>query len=211
MLARREARSFGIALLFILSSCKKTEPVQQVAPTETGPIVVASSSASASVEPSASAMASAAPSASASASASTAPTSTEANVGLIGHQGGYAPEHFMTGRPVHVPLVRQGTINVAGKLPMEVVRRIVRQRFGMFRACYEDGLKRNPILKGGITVKFVIGRDGDVIMAQDGGSDLPDANVVGCVVSAFKSALYPKPEEGIVVVSFPLTFSPSDE
>jgi len=214
----RGARSFGIALFSILCACKKTEPVQQVAPTETGVIAVASSAPSASAIASASASAEPEPIASIAplASASAAPN-VSATSGLTG--AGHAPEDGMfrngrdrlPGRHQVVPAIRVGTITVTGKLPMEVVRRIVRQHLSMFRACYEDGLKRNPSVQGRITTKYVIGQDGDVVTAQDGGSDLPDANVVQCVVNRFKTFAYPKPEGGVVLVSFPLVFSPSDE
>ena len=116
----------------------------------------------------------------------------------------------MTGHPIKAPVIRQETITVTGKLPMEVVRRVVRQHFATFRTCYEDGLRKNPDLHGRISAKFVIGQEGTVAVAQDGGSDLPDSNVVQCVVQAFKTFTYPKPEGGIVIVVFPLVFSPSE-
>jgi hypothetical protein len=204
MLGERGARSFGIALFFILSSsCKKTEPVQQVAPTETGLIVVASSAPSASASTIASVEIAPEPIASAAPSIDVG--------GVIGHQAGYAPERFMIGRPMKTPAVRMGTITVNGRLPMEVVRRVARQGLGRFRACYEEGLRRNPSLQGRVTTKYVIGRDGNVVVAQDGGSDLPDANVVQCIIQTFKTLNYPKPELGIATVAVPITFSPEGD
>ena len=43
-----------------------------------------------------------------------------------------------------------------GRLPPEVIQRIVRQSFGRFRLCYEDVLKTNPKASGRVTIKFVI-------------------------------------------------------
>ena len=103
---------------------------------------------------------------------------------------------------------RFGGYSVSGRLPPEVIQRIVRQNFGRFRACYEDGLRTNPSLQGRVTVRFVIGRDGAVSNASDGGSDLPDAGVVACVVRAFRGLSFPQPEGGIVTVTYPITFSP---
>mgnify|MGYP006314362019 FL=1 len=57
-----------------------------------------------------------------------------------------------------------------GRLPPEVIQRIVRQNFGRFRLCYENGLRNNPTLSGRVSVKFVIDRSGAVSTAQDGGS-----------------------------------------
>jgi hypothetical protein len=103
--------------------------------------------------------------------------------------------------------LRQGMVTVRGDLPTEVIQRIVRQNFGRFRLCYELGLRSNAALSGRVTVKFVIDRTGAVTVASDGGSDLPDASVVQCVVRAFGSLSFPSPSSGIVVVLFPIEFS----
>jgi hypothetical protein len=115
------------------------------------------------------------------------------------------------GGPGHVskaPKIRIGDNTVTGRLPPEVVQRIVRQNYGRFRQCYENGLSRNPNLTGRVTARFVIGREGSVTNAQNGGSDLPDSGVVSCVVSAFYALSFPTPENGIVTVSYPIMFSP---
>jgi len=79
-----------------------------------------------------------------------------------------------------------GTTQVVnGRLPPEVIQRVVRQNFGRFRLCYETGLRGNPNLQGRVGVRFVIGRDGSVSQAANGGSDMPDSNVVSCVTRAF--------------------------
>jgi hypothetical protein len=103
--------------------------------------------------------------------------------------------------------LRQGTVTVRGDLPTEVIQRIVRQNFGRFRLCYEVALRTNPTLDGRVSVKFVIDRTGAVTTASDGGSDLPDAGVVQCVVRSFSSLSFPSPSSGIVVVVFPIEFS----
>ena len=106
------------------------------------------------------------------------------------------------------PRMRQGDSIVTGRLPPEVVQRIVRQNFGRFRLCYEGGLAQNPNLTGRVAVRFAISGDGSVSTAQNGGSDLPDSKVIGCVVSAFYGLSFPKPENGIVTVTYPIMFSP---
>ncbi len=97
---------------------------------------------------------------------------------------------------------------VSGHIPPEVVQRIVRQNYGRFRMCYENGLRSNPNLSGRVTTRFVIGRDGSVANASNGGSDLADPGVVSCVVSAFYGLSFPTPENGVVTVSYPIAFSP---
>ncbi|MEI9953189.1 MAG: AgmX/PglI C-terminal domain-containing protein [Pseudomonadota bacterium] len=113
--------------------------------------------------------------------------------------------------PGHVskaPRIRAGGETVSGHLPPEVVQRIVRQNYGRFRLCYENGLRTNPNLTGRVSARFVIGREGSVTNVQNGGSDMPDSGVVSCVVSAFYGLSFPTPEAGIVKVSYPIMFSP---
>ena len=110
---------------------------------------------------------------------------------------------------VRVPHVGQvGSTDVSGRLPSEVVQRIVRQNYGRFRMCYENGLRGNPNLSGRVTARFVIGRDGAVANVANGGSDLPDSGVVACVVQAFYGLSFPTPDNGVVRVSYPIMFSP---
>lgn len=108
------------------------------------------------------------------------------------------------------PSVRMGATTVTGRLPPEVIQRIVRMNFGRFRACYESGLKKDPTLTGKVTVKFVIDREGAVSEASDGGSDLPDKAVVACVVRAFQGMSFPQPEGGVVRVTYPIVFAPTN-
>jgi hypothetical protein len=99
---------------------------------------------------------------------------------------------------------------VNGRLPPEVIQRIVRQNFGRFRLCYEKGLDKEPALEGRIATKFVIDKAGNVTTASDGGSDLPDASVVKCVTDGFAKLQFPQPESGIVTVIYPIIFTPGD-
>ncbi|MGE0324531.1 MAG: AgmX/PglI C-terminal domain-containing protein [Polyangiaceae bacterium] len=140
-------------------------------------------------------------------------------VGTIGHGGGkcnggdcqgFGSSHGI-GQGTHTVKdikVRPGGTTVSGHIPPEVVQRIVRQNYGRFRMCYENGLRSNPNLQGRVTVRFVIGADGAVSNASNGGSDLPDAGAVGCVVRSFYSLSFPSPESGIVTVVYPIMFSP---
>jgi hypothetical protein len=107
-----------------------------------------------------------------------------------------------------VPVLHPSNTIVSGRLPPEVIQRVVRQNFGRFRFCYEQGLTRNPNLEGRVSVRFVIGRDGAVSNVADGGSNLPDAAVHSCVLQSFYALGFPSPEAGIVTVSYPIQFQP---
>jgi Ca-activated chloride channel family protein len=107
------------------------------------------------------------------------------------------------------PKIRNGTASVSGGLPPEVVQRIVRQNFGRFRLCYENGLRTNPNLQGDLEVRFAITPAGEASNVHHAKSELADANVVMCVVAAFNGLSFPQPEGGVVVnVLYPLTFEP---
>ena len=123
----------------------------------------------------------------------------------FGHTGGV----LGSGHRVKAPNMRpDGETKVGGRLPPEVIQRVVRQNFGRFRMCYQNGLQSNPNLQGRVSVRFVIGTDGAVGSAANGGSDLPDSAVVSCIVHAFYGVSFPQPEDGIVTVTYPIMFTP---
>lgn len=106
------------------------------------------------------------------------------------------------------PVMRMAGTSVSGRIPPGVIQRIVRNNYGRFRACYQSGLRNNPSLQGRVMVRFVIARDGRV-QGASGGGDLPDNGVVSCVARSFGSLSFPRPENGIVTVSYGLAFSPT--
>lgn len=108
------------------------------------------------------------------------------------------------------PQVKVGATTVAGRLPPEVIQRIVRQNFGRFRLCYDAGLRKNPNLQGTVSIKFTINREGAAVDAT-GEGDMPDADVVRCVSRAFEGLQFPSPEGGIVNVTYPIRFTPGDD
>lgn len=138
------------------------------------------------------------------------------NIGTLGHGAGtgtgqgFGSGHGRLGgaHKTKAPKVRMGATTVSGRLPPEVIQRIVRQNYGRFRMCYEQGLAKNPNLEGRVSVRFVIGRDGSVSNVSNGGSDIPDSSVVQCVVRAYYGLSFPQPEGGIVTVVYPIMFSP---
>lgn len=129
------------------------------------------------------------------------------------------PEDGSTSPPGPPPRMRVGEPGISGRLPPEVIQRIVRASFRDLRKCYEEGLRRDPNLAGRIKVRFVIDRDGSVTKASEvapqGGSPsspasarMPDRAVVSCVLDEFKKIIFPRPEGGIVNVVYPIQFSP---
>jgi hypothetical protein len=89
-----------------------------------------------------------------------------------------------------------------------VIQRTVRQNFGRFRFCYEQGLAQNPSLEGRVGVRFVIDRTGGVSTASPEPGGMPDSTVARCVAQAFYGLSFPPPDGGIVTVSYPIMFTP---
>jgi len=126
------------------------------------------------------------------------------NIGTIG--GGFGRDAGS-----HSPRVVTGSTTVNGRLPPEVVQRIVRRNMGRFKYCYQQGLVRDPSLSGKVAVKFVIDTKGEVTTAtRDASTTLTDAAVVACITRAFQSLSFPEPEGGIVVVTYPIVFQPGE-
>jgi hypothetical protein len=95
-----------------------------------------------------------------------------------------------------------------GRIPPEAIQSTVRAHFDAFRKCYETGLTTQPDLAGTVKVAFTIGKDGKTLDAAGGASTLPNTDVVDCIVGEFRTLTYPKNEDGIVTVVYPIEFSP---
>ncbi len=118
--------------------------------------------------------------------------------------GGVTPPSTRGGWPVASP-----------RLAPEIIQRTIRGQFAEFRACYEQGLGRDPHLQGAVTVRFVIDRSGHVAEAAPvdspkGAPRMPDRVVEACVASAFSRLQFQAPEGGIVTVFYPINFNPGE-
>ncbi|HKQ68723.1 MAG TPA: AgmX/PglI C-terminal domain-containing protein [Polyangiaceae bacterium] len=115
----------------------------------------------------------------------------------------------LRGHTTKGPILRTaGDLELNGRIPAEVIQRVVRSNFGRFRNCYENGLRDNPSLSGRVVTRFAVDQRGAVSMAADGGSSLPSASVVQCVVRSFYSLSFPEHQGGVVTVVYPLSLQP---
>ncbi len=146
------------------------------------------------------------------------------NTGLIGKGGGGGTGSGygrgagagFGGRGSSVPIVRQGKATVEGALDKDIIRRIVRAHINEIRYCYNQGLARDPSLRGRVEVQFTINEAGKVPTAVVASTTLKDASVGTCVAQAVKRWTFPKPKGGNVVVTYPFVLetdgpSPSGE
>jgi len=110
----------------------------------------------------------------------------------------------------YVKMIETGT-DIQGKLPPEIVKRIVRANFPRFRACYQQGLKKDPDLSGTVSTSFVIDSTGAVDNVTLGKGTMKDTQVAECVRGVFKTLSFPEPEAGKVKVTYPIDFHNDDE
>lgn len=101
-----------------------------------------------------------------------------------------------------------GSIN--GRLPPETIQKVVRAHYGVFRQCYEEGLRRDGSLSGKIITRFIVERDGTVQRAKVDCTTLHDEAAVRCIVSAYRDLVFPSPGNGVVTVVYPIMFPPGD-
>ena len=107
-----------------------------------------------------------------------------------------------------LPTLRMGATTVNGRLPAEVIQRIVRQNFGRFRLCYENALREAPDLAGSVVIDFVIDPKGRVTSSKvSTESTLPDEGMRSCVARGMGNLSFPQPEGGVVKVTYPVTFA----
>ena len=105
------------------------------------------------------------------------------------------------------PRVRLGAMQVSGPLPPEVIQRLIRQRFENFDVCYQRGRRANPSLAGVIETTFVIDSSGKMVnVNESAATNLPDRDVVTCVMGELRTISFPAPEGTSVKVSCPLIF-----
>jgi TonB family protein len=103
-----------------------------------------------------------------------------------------------------------GKTVIRGALDKDIIRRVVRQHINQVRHCYNQGLVRNPALRGRVAVQFTIGGTGKVPMAVVSETSVKDAKVGNCIAKAVRRWKFPKPAGGgTVMVTYPFVLNPS--
>ncbi|MEL6178623.1 MAG: AgmX/PglI C-terminal domain-containing protein [Myxococcota bacterium] len=98
----------------------------------------------------------------------------------------------------------------SGIVDRNAVSAVINRRRGALVSCYERELKKNPNLKGKITVRFTIGTAGRVTSSSVASSSLSSSAVGSCVASRIRGWRFPKPEGGSVSVSKSFVFAPGN-
>lgn len=90
-------------------------------------------------------------------------------------------------------------------LSKEEVDRVVKARAGVFKACYQKELNRQPGLGGKLVIHFVIAADGSVKNASTQGGTLRNDGVESCVKSNIMRLKFPA--KGGAIVNYPFVFT----
>lgn len=101
-----------------------------------------------------------------------------------------------------------GASSASPVLDKDSVRQVIRDRYTEIRACYEPQLKRQPNLKGTVIARFMIGEDGSVASVDMTSSKLPSTKVVDCVGQVFSTMKFPRPANGMILITYPIQLMP---
>lgn len=104
------------------------------------------------------------------------------------------------------PSLRWGLPTVKGGLDPAIIRRVLRRNQNQLRYCYEQQLAKKPTLSGLLVLKVTIDADGKVATASSAGVN---KELEACVTTRAKTWLFPKPQDGTVSVTQPITFVPA--
>jgi len=92
----------------------------------------------------------------------------------------------------------------------EDIRVVIRSHIHEVKSCFERGLTKQPQLQGKVIVKFTIAPSGEVPRAIVHDSTIANSDVEECILTAVRSWVFPKPQTGIQVVTYPFTLLSAD-
>jgi len=84
----------------------------------------------------------------------------------------------------------------------------VRARMGLIKNCYENALKRNPNLKGKLTIRFTILETGGIADITTALNSIGSPEVASCIINTMRTWRTQFRPSGPVTVEYPFVFSP---
>lgn len=107
--------------------------------------------------------------------------------------------------------VIKGSVNCVGKLEEAVADPVIDPLMGGMTACYNTALVTQPELSGNLTIRAVLGPQGEHMEPPrvQAGPDLSDQALIDCVAALLPALTYPPLGEGNTAVCLhPILFSP---
>ena len=121
---------------------------------------------------------------------------------LAGATGGSGA---VSGVPVSVP---SRPTRVQGSIDRDLVAKVINESVGQMRACYERALLRDPSLGAGkVLLEWTIDSAGDVSEVRTKLATLKSSETVSCLLDLLRTLKFPKPNGGVVIVSYPVLFN----
>lgn len=102
--------------------------------------------------------------------------------------------------------VRTGSLGEEGGLGSinhQAVAGVFARRKGAIKACYEKELRRNPDLKGRITLRFTIGTSGRITNISVSQNTTGDDAIASCIIDRVQSWKFDPPSGGAVTFTYP--------
>lgn len=117
----------------------------------------------------------------------------------------------LTRHTIEGPVVDVGPPKIIGSLDKELIRRVIRSHMNQVKFCYESELTHNQKLEGRVQVQFLIGTTGSVVASVVQNSTLGSVQTESCIANAVRRWEFPKPQNGVVSVSYPFVLKTAGE
>jgi outer membrane biosynthesis protein TonB len=138
-----------------------------------------------------------------------------------GGQGGAASiGDLATGGGGNVGLGPKTEVRVSGSVATEAAEidsaeidqgklgAFVRARMGLVKACYENALKRNPNLRGKLTIRFTILETGGIADITTALNTIGAPDVAACIINTMRTWRTQFRPSGPVTIEYPFVFAP---
>jgi tetratricopeptide (TPR) repeat protein len=102
--------------------------------------------------------------------------------------------------------IRQGLLQISGRMSPEAIQRIVRRNFGRLRLCYAAALAKRPNLQGRVVMRFTIDRTGALERPVRLAPSFAIPTLDDCIIKAMSKLSFPAPDGAPVTVAYPLLF-----
>jgi TonB family protein len=112
---------------------------------------------------------------------------------------------------VKVPQVADSVPEVdSAEVKPRDLARFIQSRKASIQRCYENGLKRDPSLKGKVMVRFELTPQGRASNVEVEESTLRSDEVINCIKTTMRAWTFPFKPSDDVPVSYPFIFSPGE-
>ncbi|MBS2022527.1 MAG: AgmX/PglI C-terminal domain-containing protein [Deltaproteobacteria bacterium] len=125
------------------------------------------------------------------------------NLGAL--NGVTAGKGAVAGVPVSVP---SKPSKVQGSIDRDAVAKVINDHVNDMRGCWERALIHDPnIAPGKVLLEWTIGAEGDVTQVGTKSVTLKSNEVVSCLLNVLRELKFPKPNGGVVIISYPVLFN----